>query len=349
MTPDAPKRLTLTLKKRAAAGWLAIEDALPGGRGRRGLWSALIALVLALLVTLVWLAGRYEASQLQAELERDTADAVSDLRTQLARHVQALQGLQSSHPTEAFWPMEAQALLRENRDWMRVEWHDKAMGLKNFADSPLRSPVFDRAPRAETLNETLQACMRAQRSNGATYSSSYFLPQADGLGFEVMDMCLPNTRDGELVGFTVVTYSLQELLLERLNGRYGRRNEVSFTEPDGTRLAIAGSQRRGFRVFTAQQLLDLPGNTLVLRMDGRRSEPDLFPNVLTALVTGMSIALISVMVLLAKDSRRRLKAENDLADALAFRKAMEDSLVTGLRARDLDVCITYVNPAFCHM
>ncbi|WP_299510063.1 PAS domain S-box protein [uncultured Limnohabitans sp.] len=349
MTPDALKRLTLTLKKRAAAGWLAIEDALPGGRGRRGLWSALIALVLALLVTLVWLAGRYEASQLQAELERDTADAVSDLRTQLARHVQALQGLQSSHPTEAFWPMEAQALLRENRDWMRVEWRDKAMGLKNFADSPLRSPVFDRAPRAETLNETLQACMRAQRSNGATYSSSYFLPQADGLGFEVMDMCLPNTRDGQLVGFTVVTYSLQELLLERLNGRYGRRNEVSFTEPDGTRLAIAGSQRRGFRVFTAQQLLDLPGNTLVLRMDGRRSEPDLFPNVLTALVTGMSIALISVMVLLAKDSRRRLKAENDLADALAFRKAMEDSLVTGLRARDLDGCITYVNPAFCQM
>ena len=349
MTPDALKRLTLTLKKRAAAGWLAIEDALPGGRGRRGLWSALIALVLALLVTLVWLAGRYEASQLQAELERDTADAVSDLRTQLARHVQALQGLQSSHPTEAFWPMEAQALLRENRDWMRVEWRDKAMGLKNFADSPLRSPVFDRAPRAETLNETLQACMRAQRSNGATYSSSYFLPQADGLGFEVMDTCLPNTRDGQLVGFTVVTYSLQELLLERLNGRYGRRNEVSFTEPDGTRLAIAGSQRRGFRVFTAQQLLDLPGNTLVLRMDGRRSEPDLFPNVLTALVTGMSIALISVMVLLAKDSRRRLKAENDLADALAFRKAMEDSLVTGLRARDLDGCITYVNPAFCQM
>ncbi len=313
------------------------------------MWSALIALVLALLVTLVWLAGRYEASQLQAELERDTADAVSDLRTQLARHVQALQGLQSSHPTEAFWPMEAQALLRENRDWMRVEWRDKAMGLKNFADSPLRSPVFDRAPRAETLNETLQACMRAQRSNGATYSSSYFLPQADGLGFEVMDMCLPNTRDGQLVGFTVVTYSLQELLLERLNGRYGRRNEVSFTEPDGTRLAIAGSQRRGFRVFTAQQLLDLPGNTLVLRMDGRRSEPDLFPNVLTALVTGVSIALISVMVLLAKDSRRRLKAENDLADALAFRKAMEDSLVTGLRARDLDGCITYVNPAFCQM
>jgi len=53
--------------------------------------------------------------------------------------------------------------------------------------------------------------------------------------------------------------------------------------------------------------------------------------------------------LLAKDSRRRLKAERDLAEALAFRKAMEDSLVTGLRARDLQGRITYVNPAFCQM
>lgn len=63
----------------------------------------------------------------------------------------------------------------------------------------------------------------------------------------------------------------------------------------------------------------------------------------------MSIALVSVLVLLVKDSRRRLKAEQDLADALAFRKAMEDSLVTGLRARDLQGRITYVNPAFCQM
>jgi two-component system sensor histidine kinase DctS len=63
----------------------------------------------------------------------------------------------------------------------------------------------------------------------------------------------------------------------------------------------------------------------------------------------MSIALVSILVLLGRDMRRRLKAERDLADALAFRKAMEDSLVTGLRARDLQGRITYVNPAFCQM
>lgn len=318
MKHDALQRWVDQMKLRTWAWWQAMEDALPGGRGRRSLWSALIALVIAVLITLVWLAGRYEASQLQAELERDTSDAVNDLRTQLSRHVQALQGLQSSHPSEAFWAVQAQALLRENRDMLRIEWRDKQLGMTNWVDSPLRSPVFERSPRSENLNETLQSCLRAERSGSQTYSRSYFLPQTTGLGFEVMDMCLPNTLDGVLIGFTVVTYGLQELISERLGVAYGRRNEVSFTEPDGTRLAIAGSQSRGLRVFTAQQLVDLPGNTLVLRMDGRRGEPNLFPNVLTALVTAMSIALITVMVLLAKDSRRRLKAENDLAKHWPF-------------------------------
>jgi two-component system, LuxR family, sensor histidine kinase DctS len=102
-------------------------------------------------------------------------------------------------------------------------------------------------------------------------------------------------------------------------------------------------------VFPAQQLLDLPGYTLVLRTDSWSGAPDLFPNVLTALVTAMSIALLSVLYLLLKDMRRRQQVEQDLAEALAFRKAMEDSLVTGLRARDLAGRITYVNPAFCAM
>jgi two-component system sensor histidine kinase DctS len=326
-----------------------LDEALPWGSGRRSLWAALIALVLAVLATLVWLAGRYEASQVQAELERDTADAVGDLRSSLSRQIQALQALQSGYSEPASWQPPALDLLRDNRDWLRVEWRDKAWQLKTFADSPLRAPAFERIARNEVLNEANQACQRAKRLNGPAYSSTYFLPQSDGLGIEVMELCLPVTQNGEWLGYTVVTYSLQELLTERLGSTFGRRNELSFVEPDGTRLAIAGAQRRERRVFTSQQLVDLPGNTLLLRMDGRRGEPDLFPNVLTALVTGMSIALITVMVLLTKDARRRQKAERDLADALAFRKAMEDSLVTGLRARDLQGCITYVNPAFCQM
>ncbi len=326
-----------------------LDESLPWGSGRRSLWAALIALVLAVLVTLVWLAGRYETSQVQAELERDTANAVSDLRGGLSRQVQALQALQSGQFLPPDWQPRILELLRDNRDWLRVEWRDKSWQLKAFADSPLRAPAFERTARSEVLNDANQACQRAKRLNAPIYSRTYYLPGRDGLGMEAMELCLPVTQMGDFKGFMVVTYSLQELLTERLGATFGRRNELSFIEPDGTRLAMAGTQRREQRLFTSQQLVDLPGNTLLLRMDGRRGAPDLFPNVLTALVTGMSMALITVMVLLTKDARRRQKAERDLAEALAFRKAMEDSLVTGLRARDLQGCITYVNPAFCQM
>ena len=327
--------------------WLA--ELLPWSGARLALWGTLVALVLAVLATLVFLAGRYEASQVQAELERDSADAVGDLRTALARQVQNLQGLQASQPSLTAWQGRAQELLREHREWLRVEWRDPQLQLLAHADSPLRAPVFANAQRRQPTSELLQACQRTQRASEGAFSSSYFVPQAEGGGQEVMEMCLPVSAANQTLGYTVVTLSLQDMLVEQLGSSFGRRYEISFTEPDGTRLAMAGAHRRGVRVFTAQQLLDLPGNTLVLRMDGRRAAPDLFPNVLTALVTGMSIALITVLVMLVKDSRRRLRAEQELAEALAFRKAMEDSLVTGLRARDLEGNVTYVNPAFCQM
>jgi two-component system, LuxR family, sensor histidine kinase DctS len=165
----------------------------------------------------------------------------------------------------------------------------------------------------------------------------------------VMDLCLPQLTSGRISAYVLATFSLGEILAHMVGPQMARSQEVSLNEADGTRLALHGVAQRGRRIFTAQQLLDLPGNTMVLRMNSWRGAPDLFPNVLTALVTAMSIALVAVLALLGKDMRRRLQVEHDLADALAFRKAMEDSLVTGLRARDLEGRITYVNPAFCDM
>jgi two-component system sensor histidine kinase DctS len=316
---------------------------------RVSLWVALVGLVVALLATLVWLAGRYEASQFQAELDRDASDAVSDVRRGLNKHALSIQSLQSRALSHKVWHAEASVMLTQNRDWLRVETRDTQGSIRAFANSPLRAPLFDANTRMNEQTEVIQTCLRAKRLNGPAYSRSYYVPQTNGMGLEVLEMCQPNIENNLHVGYTVLTYGLQEVLATQLGETFGRRNEISFIEPDGTRLAVHGSLPRAKRIFSATQLLDLPGNALVLRMDGRRTGPDLFPNVLPALVTAMSFALVSVLILLVKDSRRRLKAERDLADALAFRKAMEDSLVTGLRARDLKGRITYVNPAFCQM
>ncbi len=329
--------------------WRFLRRPLPVGLRRWSLWGVLVLLVVSMLALLVWLAGTYEAGQVQSRVERDAADAVSDIRAALTRNVQSLQALQYSEPTPKSWEIDAEAFLREHRELVRVEWRSQSLKILAYADTPFRPPVFDRMGRQNMQSEVSVACSTALKFSGPAYTSSYFLPFADGLGAEMMELCLPLQSGGKPAGYLVATYSLQEVL-EGLLGRQLTSNyEISFAEGDGTRLALRGSSRRGSRVFTAQQLMDLPGAALILRMDSWRGTPDLFPNVLTALVTAISIALVSVLVLLGKDIRRRVKAEHELADALAFRKAMEDSLVTGLRARDLNGLITYVNPAFCKM
>ncbi len=315
---------------------------------RRLLWAVLVPLVAALLVTLVWLAGRYEASQVQDALDRDTVAAGMDIRVGLARNAQDLQALHAT-PTLAAWTAEATRLLRERRALLRIEQRDAAMQLQAAVDTPYRSSLFDRLPRNQVQPDVRLACAQAQRLSQPAYSTSYYLPQADGLGSEVMELCVPQGSGREVTGFIVASYSLPEILATLVGPQLARNQEVSFNEPDGTRLALHGQAQRGRRTFTSQYLLDLPGNTLLLRINSWRAVPDLFPNVLTALVTAMSIALVSVLVLLGRDTRRRQRVERDLADALAFRKAMEDSLVTGLRARDLTGRTTYVNPAFCAM
>ena len=316
---------------------------------RWSLWTLLVVLVAGMLIIMVWLAGRYEASQVQDKLERDAAQAVVEIRSALGRNLQDLQAVNALHDTPEQWSVRVAEMLQVRRELLRVEWRGEDMDIRQVAETPYRSVVWDTDLREESFSHAVTACANAKRTSSPSYSPSYFQILGEAMGAELMEVCLPQMEAGHIKGYMVGTYSLQNILTTQVSKNLTQSQEVSFTEPDGTRLALVGAAWRGSRVFTAQHLLDLPGNTMVLRMDSWHRAPSVFPNVLTALVTGMAIALGSVLVVLVRDNRRRLRAERDLGDALAFRKAMEDSLITGLRARDLQGRISYVNPAFCAM
>ena len=315
------------------------------------LWGLLSLLVLVVLGVLVWLARGHEIDQVQRALERDNADALQVLRNGFALNVQDLHGLSAIPGGEDEWRTAAHKLLENHREWLRLEWRSPTPGVLAMSDSPYypRLGAVDERLRGEADMGAAQACTSARNLGGPAYAPSHFVTRDNGVGEEVMALCLPLMQGPRRVGYLVATYSLAGVISHMLGPQFTRRQLVAFTELDGTRLAVVGAPRRGARLFVAQQILDLPGNTLMLRMEGGRPPPDVFPNVLTALVTLLSIALVTVLVLLVRDFRRRQVAEAGLAQALAFRKAMEDSLVTGLRARDLDGTITYVNPAFCDM
>jgi PAS domain-containing protein len=50
-----------------------------------------------------------------------------------------------------------------------------------------------------------------------------------------------------------------------------------------------------------------------------------------------------------RHTRRRQRAQEALVAETNFRRAMENSMLTGMRALDLHGRITYVNAAFCQM
>ncbi|MDP1530488.1 MAG: PAS domain S-box protein [Rhodoferax sp.] len=316
---------------------------------RWGLWAALVLLVLVLLMVLVFLAREYEEGRDQQALDQESATVVGDIRNALLRNVQTLQSLNSVAPTADSWNAPAAELLAQHREIVRLEWRDQSQRLLSHRDTPYLSDVFGYLDRTRALADVKLACDNAQRLSGPAYSSSYFWPMRDGLGMELMEMCLPVVRSGVPNGFLVATYSLPGMLAELTNRDELRNRGLSFNDADGTRLALHRMVPGTRRTLSANAVLELPGHTLILQLQSPRLVGGLFPNVLTAVVGALSFALLAVLALLARDTRLRQRAEFEVGDALAFRKAMEDSLVTGLRARDMTGRITYVNPAFCEM
>jgi two-component system, LuxR family, sensor histidine kinase DctS len=321
----------------------------PRHRRRLMLWGALVGLLMVAQTALVKLTVEYETARAQDRVERAAAEAAGEIRQSLSRDLQSLQALLWNEPSLPQWRADATDLLRARRELVRIERRALDFSLLLGVDSPYRTALFTVIPRDELRVDAEVACANARRLAGPAYSRSYFVPLPGGLGLEVMDVCVPVTDQAQHTGFMVATYALQSVLMEAVVPETAKGHELAFVEGDGTRLARAGSVPRGQGVFVAQRLIDLPGATLQLRLDSGAGQPALIPNLAVALVLGLSLALAAVVGLLARDVRRRAQAEQDLAEALAFRKAMEDSLVTGLRARDLEGRITYVNPAFCTM
>ncbi len=320
-----------------------------GHRGRRALlWSLLVVLLAVAQTLLVLLALNYETTRLQDRTDAIAAAASAHLRQGLTRNLQSIQALLWNDPAPGQWRSDAGAMLRTRRELLRIERRDASFRILDVVRTPYQANLFESIPREAQSLEAEFACSAARRAGAPTHSRSYFVPLPGGLGIEVIDLCVPLSSNGAGVGSLVATFSLPALLDEALAADPSNTHELSFVEGDGARLARAGTVR-GAGIYRAERAVDVHGAALTVRADSVEGRPHLIPNLSLALVVGLSIALFALVMLLARDVRRRAAAEERLGEALAFRKAMEDSLLTGLRARDLSGRITYVNPAFCRM
>lgn len=298
--------------------------------------------------TALVLAHRFQKNRLHAHLEHETAGLVSDIRTGLLRNLQTLQTLPDPTEQPGSWHAMASALLLQRREIAALSWYDLTFNTVASQASPYLMDGLMPHLTPDRLATVGAACANAVRTSGAMYAPSHFRHNGQGQGLELMEMCMPHTRLGQHIGYLIVTYSLPGILAELTDRAAMRNRAVALTEIDGTRLAIHPHRPTG-QTTSVEQLLELPGNIMKLRTDNPSARFDIDSLGVTGLVAGMSFVLLGLMAMLGRDMRRRQRAELALAESLAFRKAMEDSLVTGLRARDMQGRITYVNPAFCEM
>ncbi|MEO5770838.1 MAG: ATP-binding protein [Burkholderiaceae bacterium] len=315
---------------------------------RAALWGLLIVLLGVAQTLLVLLALNYEATRAQDRTDAVASALAAQVRQRLSRNVQSLQSLLWNDPDLAPWRVTGAELLRSRRELVRIERRDAQFKIRDVLQSPDLPDLFTPIAREALGLEAEFACAVSRRMGAPAFSHSYFVPQPAGMGLELIDLCLTYSATGGRPTHLVASLSLSALLEEAHVAEPAQGHELSFVELDGARLARAGSVR-GAGVYRAEQGIDLEGVALRLRAESSEGRPHLIPNLNLALVVGLSLALFAVVILLGRDVRRRAAAEERLAEALAFRKAMEDSLVTGLRARDLRGRISYVNPAFCDM
>jgi PAS domain S-box-containing protein len=91
------------------------------------------------------------------------------------------------------------------------------------------------------------------------------------------------------------------------------------------------------------------GNGLILRAQGWRTSQDLVGSGLFWVVGSLSLLTAWMLIANWRHTRRRQQTQKELVAETNFRRAMENSILTGMRALDMEGRITYVNLAFCQM
>ncbi len=313
-------------------------------RARSWRWLVPVLLVLLFLAVLVWLpwqARQMEATERQEQLIADTLWVEQTLRFELARSEEALGGLGAdliNHPPA---PPALQARFRQmfnnGHELIRAVWYD--------ADGKVRAS-HGLEPPATLPAPTLLAAEVAAGTRRGRYSEPYGATAATS---GVLDYVLPLYANGRPAGSLVATYSLQILLDETVPWWFAQDNALILLDRDDEAVArrMAGGPGRG--IYTHRRELDLPGALVILSTDSTKRAPQLLPNLLVGSVIVLALGLVISLGALWRHISRTLAAEAALRQQMAFRTAMENSLMTGLRARDLEGRVTYVNRAFCEI
>ena len=163
------------------------------------------------------------------------------------------------------------------------------------------------------------------------------------------DIILPVQRGSADIGAFIALQSLETLLRATLPTVFTTRYSLTVVDAENRELFTNSSVKPTERQLSGTISLDLPNNRLGLNIVAYRLGGAWLPFVPAALITILTLIATITLIQLRRHAKHRAATEEELRAAYAFRQAMSQSLITGLRAIDLDGRITFVNSAFCRM
>jgi len=321
---------------------------------------AAVVLFMAAIVAAFWYLRTEEGERQQEALRRDVEYAQQRVRLRLLERQEQLmriaRDLSSQEAGQALFGQRAEALISQYPELQAITWIDERGRVRASHAAPTLSGAQMRMP-GEVLKtgETASTFELVRDLQQPIYTQ----PTA-GSGDEapLLQLQIPLNAQSRFGGVVLGEYSIDSLL------RYGTPTEVlaryAVTLLDSQGQVLAGTplppradNQQWVSLSASANEYTVPvspvGNSLTLRAQAYRTSLGVVGSGLFWLVVVLSTMTAWMLIATWRHTRRRMQAQLALVAETNFRRAMENSVLTGMRALDMHGRITYVNAAFCQM
>ncbi len=304
-----------------------------------------------------------EIDREQQAVKRDVEYAQQRLRLRLLERQEQLMRLgrdvsNKEVDTEEF-VAQAESLVNQYPELLAVTWVDSRRKVKSSYISPSVNAMQSRAAGEQLKQgETEGTFGLARDLRQPVYSRPLTVQDDSSYNAPTLQLQVPLDDQGKFGGVILGEYSIDGLLRFGVPNEVTAKYAVALLDDQGKLLAGILPPPRN----TAAKLLpwsdqapeyEIPvspvGNGLLLKAEGYRASLGVVGSGFFWLVSALSALTVWMLMGTWRHTRRRVQAQEALISETNFRRAMENSMLTGMRALDLQGRITYVNPAFCQM
>jgi len=324
-----------------------------------------VLLFLAAIIAAFWYLRNEELEREQESVKRDTEVVQQQIRLRLIENQEQLLRLAREISIKAVTPeqfmRQAGDFVRARPEVISVSWVQADESIKaarttlslplDPANAMDMDPLGSRIEPYDPLHvgkEPQSAFKLARERNQPIYSKPY----SNQMAVKVIQVHIPLLDRSGFIGTLVTEYSLESLMRYLVPREVANRHAMGLIQADGEMLTstVGGDSGTSTKpTFIYDAIVTPVGNGLMLRGMGFRTSSNLIGNTLFWMVVALSALTVWTLMGTLRHMRRRSQIQKTLVQETNFRRAMENSMLTGMRTIDLEGRITYVNPAFCAM